>query len=251
MQTVWASPAFHRRRPPSSTWRGLRATRRRSLRDGLKATCAAARQALHCIVDDRHLIVDDALVQSVSRQPPLIHTEPPLHQQRRNEHRVQIIGRRRGIGGQGGGEGGLDLPLDRIAGSDDLGIAVGTPPELPEVAEVALRYVRARLCELTRFPGDEASPRLEGRPRTVDILESAFEMAYTADYEPLCTFCSTNPVTDTENSVWIDHILLHNLSADAVLSTERVYDEDVVDVGEEQMVPLSDHFGMRSVIVVQ
>jgi endonuclease/exonuclease/phosphatase family metal-dependent hydrolase len=90
----------------------------------------------------------------------------------------------------------------------------------------------------------------EGEP-TVDILESAFEMAYTADYEPLCTFCSTNPVTDTENSVWIDHILLHNLSADVVLSTERVYDEDVVDVGEEQMVPLSDHFGMRSVIVVQ
>lgn len=96
------------------------------------------------------------------------------------------------------------------------------------------------------FPPDIVA---EGEP-TVDILESAFEFAYTADYEPLCTFCSTNPVTDTENSVWIDHILLHNLSVEAVLSTERVYDEDVVDVGEGEMVPLSDHFGMRSVVAV-
>ncbi len=89
---------------------------------------------------------------------------------------------------------------------------------------------------------------------TLDLLEAAFVPAYTADYAPLCTFCSTNPVTNPTDdplavSGWIDHILLHNLSADAVVSTERVYDEEVVPV-DGQMVPLSDHFGMRSVIVV-
>ena len=68
------------------------------------------------------------------------------------------------------------------------------------------------------------------------------------------TSSSTNPVTNPtddpdERSVWIDHIQLHNLASDSVLSTARIFDEDVVPVGDE-MVPLSDHFGMRSVIDV-
>jgi endonuclease/exonuclease/phosphatase family metal-dependent hydrolase len=89
---------------------------------------------------------------------------------------------------------------------------------------------------------------------TLDLLELVFEPAYTTDYAPLCTFCSTNPVTNPENdpdetSVWIDHILLDKLPAASVVSSERVYDEDVVPVGN-QTVPLSDHFGMRSVITV-
>jgi endonuclease/exonuclease/phosphatase family metal-dependent hydrolase len=84
---------------------------------------------------------------------------------------------------------------------------------------------------------------------TLTLLETAYEPAYTSDYTPLCTFCSTNPVTTTEESVWIDHILLNTLSSDSVLSTARVFDQDVVPV-DDQMVPLSDHFGMRSVIRV-
>ena len=93
----------------------------------------------------------------------------------------------------------------------------------------------------------------EGEP-TLDLLEAAYDPAYTADYTPQCTFCSTNPVTNpgadpAATSSWIDHILLNTLSSDSVQSTERVYDEDVVPVGDE-MVPLSDHFGMRSVITV-
>jgi len=93
---------------------------------------------------------------------------------------------------------------------------------------------------------------------TFDLLAAAFAPAYTTDYAPLCTFCSTNPVTNPDNdpaatSVWIDHILLGNLPADSVLSTERIFDEDVVPVvgdAGEMLVPLSDHFGIRSVIVV-
>jgi endonuclease/exonuclease/phosphatase family metal-dependent hydrolase len=91
---------------------------------------------------------------------------------------------------------------------------------------------------------------------TLDLLELAFEPAYTAAYlsAPLCTFCSTNPVTNPDSdpnatSVWIDHILLDNLPSSSVHSTARIFDKDVVPVGDE-MVPLSDHFGMRSVIVV-
>ena len=93
---------------------------------------------------------------------------------------------------------------------------------------------------------------------TLNLLEAEFAPAYTADHAPECTFCSTNPVTNPTDdpdatSGWIDHILLHNLSADAVQSSERIYDEDVVPVdvdGEMVMVPLSDNFGVRSVITV-
>jgi endonuclease/exonuclease/phosphatase family metal-dependent hydrolase len=84
---------------------------------------------------------------------------------------------------------------------------------------------------------------------TLELLETAFEPAYASDYVPQCTFCSDNPVTDAETSSWIDHILLYNLSADAVVSTERVYDEAVVPV-DSQTVPLSDHFGIRTVLSV-
>lgn len=102
------------------------------------------------------------------------------------------------------------------------------------------------------FPDEDIVAQGEA---TLDLLESVFELAYTADYAPLCTFCSgTNPVTDPGDPVgWIDHILLDNLTSDSVLSTERVFDEDVVPVGpvdDQMIVPLSDHFGMRSVIVV-
>ncbi|MFZ1863807.1 MAG: endonuclease/exonuclease/phosphatase family protein [Polyangiales bacterium] len=93
----------------------------------------------------------------------------------------------------------------------------------------------------------------EGEP-TLDLLETEFDPAYASDYTPQCTFCSTNPVTNPTNdptatSGWIDHILLYNLPADAVVSTTRVYDEPVVPV-DSQTVPLSDHYGMRSVVTV-
>jgi len=47
----------------------------------------------------------------------------------------------------------------------------------------------------------------EGEP-TLDLLEAVYDPAYTADYTPLCTFCSTNPVTNpdadpAETSSWI------------------------------------------------
>ena len=85
---------------------------------------------------------------------------------------------------------------------------------------------------------------------TFNILEAAYTPAYTADYTPLCTFCSSNPVTDTESSVWIDHIFLYNLTESAVSSTARIFDQDVVPVEGDMLVPLSDHYGMRSVIMV-
>ncbi len=85
---------------------------------------------------------------------------------------------------------------------------------------------------------------------TLGLLEASFPAALAADYEPLCTFCEDNPVTDSASSVWIDHILLNGLTSDAVQSTVRTFDEAVVPVGGDELVPLSDHYGLRSVIRV-
>ncbi|MEM8610157.1 MAG: endonuclease/exonuclease/phosphatase family protein, partial [Myxococcota bacterium] len=77
------------------------------------------------------------------------------------------------------------------------------------------------------FPDQEIVAEGEA---TLDLLESEFPPAYAADYEPLCTFCDTNPITGAAASVWIDHILLYNLTSDAVTATQRTFDENVVPV---------------------
>jgi hypothetical protein len=100
----------------------------------------------------------------------------------------------------------------------------------------------------------------EGEP-TLDVLESVFTLGAAADYEPLCTFCDTNSLNGVEDTLpaWIDLIYLYQLGASTVVSTERTFDEDVVPVQVDDgmggttnlLVPLSDHYGLKSVIDVR
>ena len=91
---------------------------------------------------------------------------------------------------------------------------------------------------------------------TLNLLEGTFTPAYVAGYTPACTFCQSNPVAgvEREGTVWIDHIQMYNLPASAVTATERTFDQDVLTVpdgnGGTMGIPLSDHYGMRSVIAV-
>ena len=91
---------------------------------------------------------------------------------------------------------------------------------------------------------------------TLNLLEGTFAPAYATNYTPACTFCQENPVAGVERTgtVWIDHIHMYNLPAAAVTATERTFDQNVVPVpdgnGGTMDIPLSDHYGMRSVIVV-
>jgi len=93
------------------------------------------------------------------------------------------------------------------------------------------------------FPADDIVGEGED---TFNILEAA----YTPNDTPLCTFCSSNPVTDTESSAWIDHIFFYNLTQSSAKETARIFDQDVVLVEGDMLGPLSHHFGMRSVIAV-
>ena len=91
---------------------------------------------------------------------------------------------------------------------------------------------------------------------TLNLLEGTFTPAYATNYTPACTFCQDNPVAgvEREGTVWIDHIQMYNLPASAVTVTERTFDQPVLSVpdgnGGTMDIPLSDHYGMRSVIAV-
>jgi len=85
---------------------------------------------------------------------------------------------------------------------------------------------------------------------TLDRLEEAFTPAVASGYEPICTFCPDNPLNTPETSPeWIDHIFLANVPASAVKSTERTRADSSVTV-EGGSVPLSDHYGLRSVVSI-
>ncbi|HJK90033.1 MAG TPA: endonuclease/exonuclease/phosphatase family protein [Polyangiaceae bacterium LLY-WYZ-15_(1-7)] len=85
---------------------------------------------------------------------------------------------------------------------------------------------------------------------TMDVLEGAFTLAVASDFTPSCTFCPDNPnASEGSPAVWIDHIFVANVEAEDVLSTEVVYDESTVSA-DGMMVPLSDHFALRSVIAI-
>jgi endonuclease/exonuclease/phosphatase family metal-dependent hydrolase len=161
-----------------------------------------------------------------------------------------------------GAGGGIDAVPFPYTGQYGLGEtdAGGWEAEQLLQAEKLIDYVEATSGETPAvilgdlnaghaFPEEVIIAR--GEP-TLNLLEAAFPPAYTEDYAPACTFCDTNPISGVApgESRWIDHILMYNLTADAVTATKRTFDENVVDVGGDEMVPLSDHFGMQSVIVV-
>ena len=89
---------------------------------------------------------------------------------------------------------------------------------------------------------------------TLDLLETELKQGVFFEYEPLCTFCGDNPIIDSTTSGWIDHIYLYRYPRIAVKSTARTFDDNVLEVpdglGGTQLIPLSDHYGLRSEILI-
>ena len=89
-------------------------------------------------------------------------------------------------------------------------------------------------------------------PDNYQKFEAAgWTIPYTAMNNPLCTFCSDNPlVSDTSNNVIIDHIMYKHVSENGESSPERIFDTEftaVTDDGEMDL-PLSDHYGVKLTI---
>lgn len=86
---------------------------------------------------------------------------------------------------------------------------------------------------------------------TLDLLETQLVQAVAPGLVPRCTHCPDNAVAGEDTPpVWIDHIYLHNLGAEAVVSSEFTYTEATVST-PSGMIPISDHYGFRSVITIQ
>lgn len=78
-----------------------------------------------------------------------------------------------------------------------------------------------------------------------------------ADYQPQCTFCSgsngnvLNSMNDRGN-IWSTHLLSPNLGQETVRTTEQTFQEERVSVvlskGGRAKAPISQHFGLRSVV---
>ncbi len=96
---------------------------------------------------------------------------------------------------------------------------------------------------------------------TLDTLEQAFTPAVAANFKPECTFCTTNPnmtladVADDSKS--IDRIYMKSIAATAVTSTAVTRKAATIDGVNEAddnkpvKVPLSDHYGLQSVITMK
>lgn len=103
--------------------------------------------------------------------------------------------------------------------------------------------------------GDKIVAAAEGSP-TMELLEAAFPAAIVPGYTPACTYCtSSNPLATDGSDVWIDHILLKGIDVSAVRSTQRTYVDPVISVNPETdggaaIVPLSDHYGLRSTFML-
>lgn len=99
---------------------------------------------------------------------------------------------------------------------------------------------------------DRMVMRAEGE-EAISLLEGHYEEALVPDYVPACTYCSSNPLTGLTKeweSAWVDHIFLHGIPKEAVIFSMRTLDAEVVSVGaaEELKVPVSDHYGMRTIL---
>jgi endonuclease/exonuclease/phosphatase family metal-dependent hydrolase len=86
---------------------------------------------------------------------------------------------------------------------------------------------------------------------TYEYLRMQLTPAVPPNYQPVCTFCGANFLSNNSPNVWIDHIFLRNIPATSVRSFERTFVEPTVMVSAPPgRVNISDHYGVRAVITL-
>ena len=81
--------------------------------------------------------------------------------------------------------------------------------------------------------------------------EAGLVSPYLALPAPPCTWCMDNPLTDSETSRVIDHVLLQGAPAEVGAVAARILDDVISVEGENgtQEVPLSDHYGVAVTVL--
>jgi hypothetical protein len=95
-------------------------------------------------------------------------------------------------------------------------------------------------------------------PMTFQSLLTSFGAGVVPSYTPACTYCSSNPLVGGMASYWESHVFLHQIPITDVLSTSIHFTDPVVPITTgtppntmTTMVPLSTHYGLRSVVSFQ
>jgi endonuclease/exonuclease/phosphatase family metal-dependent hydrolase len=89
------------------------------------------------------------------------------------------------------------------------------------------------------------------------LVQAGFDAPYALSSESPCTWCTSNPLTESGSTsspgTIIDHVLLRGFPSDAEASSTRVLDEPVeLDVnGQLVSSHYSDHFGVRVLLTAK
>ncbi len=77
------------------------------------------------------------------------------------------------------------------------------------------------------------------------VIDAGFADPYF-DGDPVCTYCAENPLCDTADGAYIDHVFLKNMDDGAQYSAQRIFDDPVDVAVDEETVEtrLSDHYGV-------
>ncbi|HPY18335.1 MAG: hypothetical protein BWY17_01761 [Deltaproteobacteria bacterium ADurb.Bin207] len=98
-------------------------------------------------------------------------------------------------------------------------------------------------------------------PEAFNTVSTAFPLAVPASYVPVCTLCNDNLIlaepgsTPSGASTWQTFVFLSGIPITAVENAERFWTEpalevESVDTGNKYAIPLSTHYGFRSIIRV-
>jgi endonuclease/exonuclease/phosphatase family metal-dependent hydrolase len=101
--------------------------------------------------------------------------------------------------------------------------------------------------------GPAVPPELTGEVEEVfaKFTDAGLTNPYLALDTPPCTWCADNPLTGSEDSSVIDHVLLGGAPAQGTATPVRILTETItvegVDGAEE--IPLSDHYGVAMTLI--
>lgn len=153
---------------------------------------------------------------------------------------------------------GLAFPYTGPYGEGEVGPSGWAAEQLLQTEKLIAR-VAARsgdrpaviLGDFNTSPSLPANDIVGEAQATYARLTSVYAAASAPDFTPACTFCPETNANFVESSasVWLDHIFLSGFGADATVSTEVTFEENVVTAGSAQ-VPLSDHYGLAARVLV-
>ena len=165
----------------------------------------------------------------------------------------------------------LTLPYTGPYGDGEYGQTGGHAEQMLEVQR-AIDFIEDRsvpgvrsILAATIYSGpeelDDAGGTLidEVDPELFETLDDAFQWLIAPDYEFQCNVCPDNPaggsLSATTQFGWMtSHLFGQGIREHDVIETTRTFDEPTVKTtnsdGETVMIPLSQHYGVRSVVRV-